>query len=324
MSQKLVTTFESFIKDIGEVFPEYKERLIEYYQECFQENKDIKKIHEFLDNIKNNYSKIAERDETLFHDDPILIPNISFKMMWNSEISLNTKDSIWKYLQCFCIMQISEDSSEKIEDVMKSIQMKEKVKDKKTVEQMKILKKLNESISQDNTNTLNESTMEDINNVLGETKIGQIAKKISDEINIEEMVGGEGGGNIENLFNGDNMSKIFSAISTNIGTMGDSEDLLSEATNICGVMKDNPLFGNMMNMGMGMEGGSGEDVMGKMMQNMMGGLMGNMPQQPPQQPQQPQQPQLPQGNNAHDPNIQRARLQQKLKNRQNMNQPDVD
>ena len=74
-----------------------------------------------------------------------------------------------------------------------------------------------------------------------------------------------------------------------------------------------------MNMGMGMEGGSGEDVMGKMMQNMMGGLMGNMPQQPQQQ-----QPQLPQGNNTHDPNIQRARLQQKLKNRQTMNQPDVD
>ena len=117
--------------------------------------------------------------------------------MWNSEISAHTKDSIWKYLQCFCIMQISEDSSGKIEDVMKSIQMKEKVKDKKTVEQMKLLKKLNESISQDNANDINESTMEDINNVLGETKIGQIAKKISDEINIEEMVGGEDGGNIE-------------------------------------------------------------------------------------------------------------------------------
>ena len=35
---------------------------------------------------------------------------------------------------------------------------------------------------------MNESTLEDINNVLGETKIGQIAKKISDEINIEEKV----------------------------------------------------------------------------------------------------------------------------------------
>ena len=55
MSHKLVTTFESFIKDIGEVFPEYKQRLTDYYQECFQENKDIKKINEFLDNIKSNH-----------------------------------------------------------------------------------------------------------------------------------------------------------------------------------------------------------------------------------------------------------------------------
>ncbi len=322
MSQKVVTTFQAFIKDITEVFPEYKTRLTDYYKECFEEDGNVQKINEFLDNIKGNYSKIAERDETLFNDDPIFIPNISFKMMWNSGISSHTKDSIWKYLQCFCIMQISEDSSGKIEDVMKSIQMKEKVKDKKTVEQMKILKKLNESISQNNTDEMDESTMEDINNVLGDTKIGQIAKKISDEINIEEMVGGKDGGNIEDLFNGDNMSKIFSAISSNIGSMEDSGDLLSEATNICGVMKDNPLFGNMMNMGM--EGNGGEDVMGKMMQGMMGGLMGNMGNMGNMQPQQQQAKQPKQNNNTHDPNIQRARLQQKLKNRQSMNNPDVD
>ena len=322
MSQKVVTTFQAFIKDITEVFPEYKTRLTDYYKECFEGDGNVEKINEFLDNIKGNYSKIAERDETLFNDDPIFIPNISFKMMWNSGISSHTKDSIWKYLQCFCIMQISEDSSGKIEDVMKSIQMKEKVKDKKTVEQMKILKKLNESISQNNTDSMDESTMEDINNVLGDTKIGQIAKKISDEINIEEMVGGKDGGNIEDLFNGDNMSKIFSAISSNIGSMEDSGDLLSEATNICGVMKDNPLFGNMMNMGM--EGNGGEDVMGKMMQGMMGGLMGNMQNMANMQPQQQQAKQPKQNNNTHDPNIQRARLQQKLKNRQSMNNPDVD
>ena len=323
MSQKLVTTFQAFIKDIVDVFPEYKTRLTDHYKECFEKDGAVQKINEFLDNIKGHYSKIAERDETLFNDDPIFIPNISFKMMWNSGISDNTKDSIWKYLQCFCIMHISEDSSGKIEDVMKSIQMKEKVKDKQTVEQMKILKKLNESISKNNTQEMDESTMEDINNVLGDTKIGQIAKKISDEINIEDMMGGKDGGNIEDLFKGDNMAKIFSAISSNIGSMEQSGDLLSEATNICGVMKDNPLFSNMMNMGM--EGNGGDDVMGKMMQGMMGGLMGNMSQPQPQpQPQPQKQKQINQPNHTHDPNVQRERLQQKLKNRQNMNNPDVD
>ena len=79
-------------------------------------------------------------------------------------------------------MQITQESSEKMEDVMKSIQMKEKVKDKKTVEQMKILKKLNESI-QSTDGDIDTSTVNDINNVLGDTKIGQIAKKISEDIN---------------------------------------------------------------------------------------------------------------------------------------------
>ena len=64
---------------------------------------------------------------------------------------------------------------------MKSIQMKEKVKDKKTVEQMKILKKLNESI-QSTDGDIDTSTVNDINNVLGDTKIGKIAKKISEDI----------------------------------------------------------------------------------------------------------------------------------------------
>ena len=79
-------------------------------------------------------------------------------------------------------MQITQESSEKMEDVMKSIQMKEKVKDKKTVEQMKILKKLNESF-QSTDGDIDTSTVNDINNVLGDTKIGKIAKKISEDIN---------------------------------------------------------------------------------------------------------------------------------------------
>ena len=85
------------------------------------------------------------------------------------------------------------------------------------------------------------------------------------------MLGGSENPSMENLFNGDNMSKIFSAISSSVGEMGDSTDLLSEATNICGVMKDNPLFGNLLNMG---EGGEGNDMMAQMMQGMMGGMMG--------------------------------------------------
>ena len=157
MTDKLAETFTSFIKDITDVFPEYKDRLYNYYGDC----KDIEKINEFLENIKSNYSQISERDETLFESDPILLQNVSFKTIWNSDISVTTKDSIWKYLQCFCIMQITQESSEKMEDVMKSIQMKEKVKDKKTVEQMKILKKLNESI-QSTDGDIDTSTVNDI------------------------------------------------------------------------------------------------------------------------------------------------------------------
>ena len=306
MTDKLAETFTSFIKDITDVFPEYKDRLYNYYGDC----KDIEKINEFLENIKSNYSQISERDETLFESDPILLQNVSFKTIWKSDISSTTKDSIWKYLQCFCIMQITQESSEKMEDVMKSIQMKEKVKDKKTVEQMKILKKLNESI-QSTDGDIDTSTVNDINNVLGDTKIGQIAKKISEDINIEDMIGGSENPSMENLFNGDNMSKIFSAISSSVGEMGDSTDLLSEATNICGVMKDNPLFGNLLNMG---EGGEGNDMMAQMMQGMMGGMMGDGGTPHPRRP-------IPK-DTSHSGDATRERLRRKLQDKQS--NPNVD
>jgi len=311
MAEKLVETFKSFIKDITDVFPEYKSRLYDYYGDC----KDTTKVTEFLGNIKRNYSKISEKDESLFESDPILLQNVSFKTIWNSDISVATKDSIWKYLQCFCIMQITQESSEKMEDVMKSIQMNEKVKDKKTVEQMKILKKLNESI-QSKEGDMDTSTMNDINNVLGDTKIGQIAKKISEDINIEEMMGGSENPSMENLFDGDNMSKIFSAISSSVGEMGDTTDLLAEATNICGVMKDNPLFSNMLNMGE--EGGGENDMMAQMMQGMMGGLMGGggAPQPSPQ----PRQS-LPR-DTSHSGDATRERLRRKLQDKQSI--PNVD
>ena len=145
--EQLYELFRSFINDIIKVFPEYEERLHDTYEDLFLEDKE--KIPEdylkdFLKKIEKNNEKISFKDDTLFSSDPIIIPNISFKMIWNSKISKKTEKTIWKYLITFGTMEIQLRCGERIENVLKSIDEKEKVKDKKTVEDMKKLKRMND------------------------------------------------------------------------------------------------------------------------------------------------------------------------------------
>ena len=55
-----------------------------------------------------------------------MLQNVSFKLIWNSDISDDTKSKIWKYLQTFCIISINEKSNNKIGDAIKSIESNEK------------------------------------------------------------------------------------------------------------------------------------------------------------------------------------------------------
>ena len=100
-------------------------------------------------------------------------------------------------------------------------------------------------------------------------------------------------GDISQIFNPQNITKIFTSINNKLTNNENfsQEHLQSEAQDICGNMKDNPLFSQML-----------------------GGLFGSM-----QMPQAPQQPQPQQTNtrninvdSSHDPNNTKKRLQKKL------------
>ena len=115
MSDKLCKLFKSFIDDIIKVFPEYEKRLKDYYCEIYNsEEKEYLRVKSFLKNINEISEKIVDKDITLFEDDPIILQNVSFKLMWNSNISDETKNTIWKYLQTFCIINIKSESFNKI------------------------------------------------------------------------------------------------------------------------------------------------------------------------------------------------------------------
>jgi hypothetical protein len=313
MSENINKLFKSFIKDITEVFPEYKSRVEKYYGEVY-ESEDPKhpKIKEFLENIDEISEKIIDKDISIFEEDPIILQNISFKLLWNTEgVSDQTKNSIWKYLQTFCIININlESTSEMISEVVKKIEANEKVTDKQTFKNMKKLKKLNENfdikeiekVVNENPNSVDPG-MNGMDKMFENTSIGQIAKEITQDLDIENMV--NNGGGIEDLFSGGNMMNIMNTISSKMaekqGSM-DPESLMKEATTICSTMGDNPLFSSLLGM------------QGDMMKNMMGGLSETQETQDSSKEDNIRNIEF--NNPSHDPNKKRAQLQQKLKDKQ--------
>tara|TARA_Y100001935_G_scaffold254350_2_gene263131 strand:+ start:332 stop:1300 length:969 start_codon:yes stop_codon:yes gene_type:complete len=314
MSENSNKLFKSFIDDICEVFPEYKKRLMKYYQSTFDnDDNEDPKLKEFLDNIDEISEKIVNKDITVFEDDPVILQNVSFKLLWNSEgISDQTKNSIWKYLQTFCVINIQSESEEgKIKDVLKSIESNEKVKDKETLKNMKKLQKLNEQfdiqeiekVIEENPDTVDQG-MNEMDKMFENTSIGKIAKEITEDLDIENIV--NNGGGIQDLFSGGNMANIMQTISTKMadkkGEM-DTDNLMKEATNICSSMQGNPLFSSLL----GMQGG--------VMESMMGGGNSDQPSMPSQlNPEQVRNINL--SDKSHDPNKTKARLQKKLKEKQ--------
>ena len=260
MSENLNTVFKSFISEIIKVFPEYEERLLKtYYNNNFEdENVCEDKLSDFMKNIESISQLISTNDLTVFDKDPILLENVSIKVIWKSDISTQTKNSLWRYLQTFCILHIKNNQNdERVSDVMESIKQNEKVKDKETVKNMKKLKKLTELINEDVIKEgIESSDMEQMGNLFENTQIGQIAKEVTEELNIEEMLSNENGsGGIEQLFNGGNMMNIIQTISSKVGSLeneGNGNNIMEEAMNITNTMKGNPIFTTLME-GMGVE-----------------------------------------------------------------------
>lgn len=296
--------FKTFINDIVDVFPEYKNRLLQYYGETIQNEKDDDpKIIEFLKNIDDISEMVINKDITLFDKDPIILQNVSFKLLWNTDnISDQTKNSIWKYLQTFCIINIKEQSEkEKIEEVIKSIESKVKIKDKETLKKMKKLQKLNETfdiaeiekVIEQNPKSIDQG-MNEMDKMFENTSIGKIAKEITEELDIDNII--NGGGGIQDLFNPNTMGNIMKTINAKMSTDENglnSDNLMEEASTICNSMQKNPLFSSLMGM------------QNNIMSNMAEGMKNETVNKDTRQ--------INLDNKNHNPGVVKARLQNKLK-----------
>lgn len=284
-----------FINDIIATFPEY-ELIINKWWKC-KEAKDITDpterqdvmnksnaekltfIHNYcLSVFPERFFEIVQQSETLFsvtstHNTEFL-PGVSFKYIMNSDISENTRETIWKYLKLITISLASNAKKDntfldtaKLFESFNHEDFKEKMQD--TMEKMQ---NVFESSVSSNTETANKTSNENTNDVpfehnpllnksmtsMLDGKLGDLAKEIAEETAGSMNLDMENMTNPQDVFKSlfQNPSKLMGLVKS-VGDKLESKikngdikesELFSEATEIMKNMKNIPGMDNIQDM----------------------------------------------------------------------------
>ena len=268
MTQTNIEYFNStlilFIKDIIEIYPEYKEILNDYYGDLLnkENNNDDKYIKRFMRKFGSCKTQISNKDNALFDNDCFILKNINFKELWiNKNTTSKIKNTLWDYITTlYVIGETIISDSEKITNLVenfKKIRNNEPIENEENEQndENKELIDMIKNLSEKKNNKLDEDM---INNGL----IGSLAKELSEELNMEDLDLNidENTDNVNdvftNLMSGDNPMKFMNLIQ-NVGKKIqnklennniDQDKLVEEAQDMMGMLgNNNPLFDNLLN-----------------------------------------------------------------------------
>ena len=245
-----------FVADIKSLFPEYCENLDAYYSDLLEieVSNDDKHVKRFIKKTQQCSEMIKSRNEELFSSDIFIIKTVNFSELWKKEISNSNREKIWEYIQTLYVLgETIISDTQKVKKLVENIKNinsgnQEENDDSELLDVIKNLSKDKESMK-------NSNIDEDfINNSL----IGNLAKELSDEINIDNMNINENMENVDdifsNLLSGDNPMKFMNLVQSvgekinnkvNSGNL-DQEKLINEAGQMMGALgENNPLFSNL-------------------------------------------------------------------------------
>ena len=256
---QLFGIFNDFIRDLSKTFPEIKSCLYRNYEGCLTDVDDKKlcdlpKLNRFLELIGDYEKMITDKNLEFFDLEVEFLEEISFKLLWTKNISNKTRESIWKYLQTFQLININLRSSQQLKDALSQIGTDTEMEvDRTTAKDLKKMKKLSDSVKEKATG---ESELDDMLGGLMGGGIGDIAKEVAKNMDIENMFGNidENSNPMEimaQMMNPEKMGSIFNNINSVMEQKMESgeltkDSLKSEAEGMMGKMGDNPMFKNMM------------------------------------------------------------------------------
>jgi len=254
------STLKLFINNIIKIYPEYKETLHEYYGELLELDNcnDDKYVKRFMRKFDNHKELISAKNNELFNETICFLKNVDFKDIWENEKTDDSiKKTIWDYLQTlFVIGDTIISDTDRIKSLVESLKKK---RDNEP---------LDESINPENKElmdmlqNLSENKDEPKEDMLSNGLIGNLAKELASDINLDDMNLNmdDENANIGDIFgklmSGDNPMKFMNLIQ-DVGkkiqtklTSGNVNqgDLLNEAQNMMGMLgNNNPLFDNLLN-----------------------------------------------------------------------------
>ena len=256
---QLFGIFSDFIRDLSKTFPEIKSCLYRNYEGCLTDVDDKKlcdlpKLNRFLELIGDYEKMITDKNLEFFDLEVEFLEEISFKLLWTKNISNKTRESIWKYLQTFQLININLRSSQQLKDALSQIGTDTEMEvDRTTAKDLKKMKKLSDSVKEE---VKGESELDDMLGGLMDGGIGDIAKEVAKSMDIENMFGNidENSNPMEimaQMMNPEKMGSIFNNINSVMEQKMESgeltkDSLKSEAEGMMGKMGDNPMFKNMM------------------------------------------------------------------------------
>jgi hypothetical protein len=294
-----------FISDISNTFPEYLPIINRWWktkEDILTEEEIIADRKQKIDAIFSHcihvfperFFDILYQNVEIFKEDSIVntefLPGISFKYLWNCDISDKTKETIWKYLQLILLSIIGcvKDQSAfgdtaKLFESINEDEFKDKLQE--TLEKMQNLFEKDDTAEGDDKTSTSEKSTEGmnmpsadeihshINGMLG-GKLGDLAREIAEEtagnLNIDMDNVTDVKGVFQNLFK--NPGKLMNLVK-NVGDKLDTKiksgeinqsELMAEASEIMNKMKDMPGMGDIQSMlgkmGMGGMGGMGKNV----------------------------------------------------------------
>ncbi len=242
---------KDFLADILVTYPEYEEIInkedYKNYDSLYSYCKDVYPKHFF---------QILYKKDELFEEDIALLPEINFKELWAQEISENTRETIWRYLQLILFNCVGDINTEN--------PFGETAELFKEIDQDELKSKLDECLTDMQELFGDDDKKDAIPNVedlhknietMLDGKLGSLAKEIANDVVDDLDILDENVKNPDEVFKKlfSNPGKLMNLVKT-VGSKLDDKmkkgdikenDILDEASNLMKTMDGMPGFNNM-------------------------------------------------------------------------------
>jgi hypothetical protein len=264
-----------FVTDILITFPEYSGIIARWWNKDASDNDVLPVFNHCVKVFPERFFDILYKNAEIFSIDSDVstefLPGIVFKLLWNLDISDNTRDTIWKYLQLILFSVIgSVHSTNNLGDTAKLFEaIDEEELKKKLEETLEGMQNLFETEGTTDTDCSNNSGInmenlpnaeqlhEHINAMMG-GKIGKLALELAEEAAVDLDIDLEDASNSKDVFQKlfKNPGKMMNMVK-NIGNKIDEKiksgeikesELMEEGMDLLNKMKNMPGMGDMQKM----------------------------------------------------------------------------